>query len=82
MGKFIRHTRALDICYEIIGGDEFDVMLRTWNMGQASAYEINEEVRIPRQKLLDKEWMTCDNGHEIVNNNKSLKEATWYTLNP
>jgi len=79
--KFIRHERSMDVCYEIIGGDEFDVLLRTWNMGQSQAFMIGVEVPMPRNKLLDNAWFVCDNVYEILNSGKSLKEGSWSPLN-
>jgi hypothetical protein len=79
--KFIKHKNNLDVCFQIINYDEFDVFVDIWNMGQTKAYYIGETMKFPIVKLYDGNWDYAENAEDILKNNMSLRKATWKSLN-
>lgn len=80
-GKFVKHEKNIDVCFEVIGHDGLEVFLYAWNMGQVACFEIGETIRLPEIKLREPGWMICTNPDDILNNNKSFREASWVYLN-
>lgn len=78
--KFIKHELSTDLCYKVLNSNGDDILVDTWNMGQTTAYPINYSFTVPINKLLDGQWLVCQNDTEILENNKSFNEALWTRL--
>ncbi len=78
--KFIKHERSMDICCQVLNQDESDIYVMVWNLGQTSAYPMEECFTLPLNKVLDGSGFVCQNDTDILENNKSFNDGIWQKL--
>lgn len=70
--KFIKHERAMDVCFKVLNFDEFSLFLECWNMGQVDSFPIGEYTTIPIPTIYKEGWQYA-NPEDIF----KLRSAVW-----